>query len=79
MTLIMRKPDQSNCENKNLTGISVSEKYVHIHGCQKIWAFLIPKIRSFIYFLFQKGVGYHIPGGAEKGGYSARTSVLCHI
>ena len=26
----------------------------------------------------KKGV-YHIPGGAEKGGYLARRSVLCHI
>ena len=29
-------------------------------------------------FCWKKGVN-HIPGSAEKGGYSARTSVLCHI
>ena len=29
-------------------------------------------------FCWKKGAN-HIPGSAEKGGYSARTSVLCHI
>ena len=29
-------------------------------------------------FYWKKGAN-HIPGSAEKGGYSARTSVLCHI
>ena len=29
-------------------------------------------------FSEEKG-GYRIPGSVEKGGYSGRTSVLCHI
>ena len=33
---------------------------------------------SYTFFL-KKGGGYHISEGAEKGGYSARTFVLCHI
>ena len=33
---------------------------------------------SHILFLRKKGA-YCIPGSAEKGGYSQRTSVLCHI
>ena len=33
------------------------------------------KIGPYIYFLLEKG-GFHKPGGAENGGYSARTSVL---
>ena len=37
------------------------------------------KIGPFTYFLFLKKRFYHIPGGAEKGGYSARKSVICHI
>ena len=36
------------------------------------------KIGPFFYLLFKKGV-YFIPGGAEKGGYSACTSILCHM
>ena len=35
--------------------------------------------QSYTFFLKKRGGGYHIPGGAEKGGYSAHTSVLCHI
>ena len=31
-----------------------------------------------LFFFLKKGVR-HKPGGAENGGYSARTSVLCHI
>ena len=41
-----------------------------------IWA--CKCLGSFIDFLFKKWV-YHIPACAEKGGYSARTSVLCHM
>ena len=33
---------------------------------------------SYIFSLKKKG-GQSIPGSAEKGGYSARTSVLCHV
>ena len=32
-----------------------------------------------IHNLFIKKEGYTLPGGAKKGGYLARTSVLCHI
>ena len=35
------------------------------------------KIGPVIYFLLKKGAN-HIPGSAEKGGHSARTSILCH-
>ena len=45
---------------------------MHLPGCQKSGAFHI-RIKK-------KRVGAnHIPGGAEKGGHSARTSVLYHI
>ena len=30
------------------------------------------------YTFFHKGV-YHLTGDAEKGGYSARISILCHL
>ena len=30
-------------------------------------------------FFFRKKGAYRIPGSAEKGAYSARTSILCHI
>ena len=45
---------------------SLSEKYVHVTGCQ------IRKIESYIYFLLRKGA-------ALKKGRKARTTVLCHI
>ena len=35
--------------------------------------------QSYTLFFFKKGGVYYIPGSAEKGGYSARTYVLCHI
>ena len=60
---------------------SLSKKYVHIPGCQKNGTFHkgIQKKSGHSYtFCWKKGAN-HIPGSAEKGGYSARTSVLCHI
>ena len=45
-------------------------------GVRKVGPFKFQK--SGHSYTFFKGV-YHIPGGTEKGGYSARTSVLCHI
>ena len=39
---------------------------------------VVRKFGPFMYFPFKKGA-YHIPGGAEKVGYSVRTSVLCNI
>ena len=48
----------------------MSEKWGLSHkNPEKNWAIHI--------FLLKKGAN-HIPGSAEKGGYSARTSVLCH-
>ena len=46
-------------------------KYAHI--CQKMWAIHIPKSenRAIHILFFLKGV-YHIPSGAENGGYSTR-------
>ena len=60
---------------------SLSEKNVHIQGCQKSGAFHIgiQKNRVIHILVVEKGGANHIPGSAEKGGHSARTSVLCHI
>ena len=73
----------NSCNTKRISSLekSLSEKYVHIPGCQKNGAFHIgiQKNRAIhILFVEKKGAS-HIPGSAEKGGYSARTSVLCHI
>ena len=44
----------------------LSEKYVHIDGCQKVWAMHIAKSENrAIHILSLKMVIYHIPGGAE--------------
>ena len=59
---------------------SLSEKYVHIPGCQKSGAFYISikKNRaSNILFVEKKGVN-HIPDSAEKGNHSTRISVPFH-
>ena len=48
----------------------VRKKGPFTYGIQKNWAIIL--------FVEKKGAN-HIPGSAEKGGYSARTSVLCHI
>ena len=49
-------------------------------GVRKFGPFKCQKSENlgFIYFLLKKGF-YQKPGGAEKGGYSACTSVLCHL
>ena len=54
---------------------------MHIPGWQKNGAFHIgiQKNRAFHILFVEKSGANHIPGSAEKGGYSARTSVLCHI
>ena len=31
------------------------------------------------HILFLRKGAFHIPGSLEKGGYSARSSVLCHV
>ena len=46
-------------------------------GASKFGPYHFQKLRRSYTFL-KKGE-YYIPGCAEKGGYSARTSVLCHI
>ena len=75
----------NSCNTKRINSLekSLSEKYVHhnIPGYQKNGAFHvgIQKNRAIhILFVEKKGAN-HILGSAEKGGYSARTSVLCHI
>ena len=54
---------------------------MHISGCQKNGAFHTGIQKNWaIHILFvEKKDANHIPGSAKKGGYSARTSVLCHI
>ena len=75
----------NSCNTMRISSLekSLSEKFVHIPGCQKNGAFHIgiQKNRAIhIHFVEKKGAN-HIPGSAEKGGHSARTSVhvLCHI
>ena len=68
-------------ENKQPRKISERKIYAYFPVCQKSGAFhiQIKKSRvSHIYFLLKKR-GLIIPGSTEKGGHSARTSVLCHI
>ena len=51
-------------------------------GVRNIWAIHISKKQNRVIHIlsfFKKNGIYHIPGSAEKGGYSASTSVLCHI
>ena len=73
----------NSCNTKRISSLEkyLSEKYMHISGCQKNGAFHIwiqKKLGHSYTFCWKKGAN-HIPGSAEKGGYSARTSVLCHI
>ena len=75
----MRNPALCKCEPNEY----LSENYVHIHGSQNIWAIHKPKSDNraihILSFFFKKRKVYHITGGAEKGGYSARPSALYHI
>ena len=71
------------CNTKKISSLkkSLSEKYVHIPGCEKKWGLSyrnLEKLGHSYTFCWKKGAN-HIPGSAEKGGYSARTSVLCNI
>ena len=73
----------NSCNTKRISSLekSLSEKYVHIPGCQKKWGLSHrnPEKSGHSYtFCWKKGAN-HIPGSTEKGGYSARTSILCHI
>ena len=57
------------------------QKYAHLNRDVKNGAIHIPikqKWVSHIQFPWKTGA-YRIPGSAEKGGYSGRTSVPCHI
>ena len=57
------------------------QKYAHLNRDVKNGALHIAikkKWVSHIQFPWKKGA-YPFPGSAEKGGYSDRTSVLCHI
>ena len=57
------------------------QEYAHLNRDVKNGAIHIPTKKngvSHIQFPWKKG-SYRIPGSAEKGGYSGRTSVLCHI
>ena len=57
------------------------QKYAHLNRDVKNGAIHIQikkKWVSHIQFSWKKGA-YCIPGSAEKGGYSGRTSVPCHI
>ena len=76
-----------NTKKYNFVSIWVSElnifakKYAHLNRDVKNGAIHIPikkKWVSHIQFSWKKGT-YRIPGSAEKGGYSGRTSVPCHI
>ena len=57
------------------------QKYSYLNRDVKNGPIHIPtkkKWVSHIQFPWKKGA-YRIPGSAEKGGYSGRTSVPCHI
>ena len=61
--------------------LNICAKYAHLNRDVKNGTIHIPikkKWVSHIQFLWKKGA-YRIPGSAEKGGYSGRTSVPCHI
>ena len=60
---------------------SMNGKHVHIPSCQKKWGLSYTNQENRVsHILFvEKNEANHIPGSAEKGGHSARTSVLCHI
>ena len=73
----------NSCNTKRISSLekSLSEKYVHIPGCQKNGAFHIGIQKNWaIHILFVEKRGPIIYLAAlKKGGYSARTSILCHI
>ena len=74
MTLVMRTPALCKCEHKGLTSVRAKTCAFCMHGCQKILAIQMPKIRksghSHVYFLFKKrGLSY--TWQRWKGGYSA--------
>ena len=80
MTLVMRRIALCKCEKR--LDEYLSEIYVRMHVCQKIWAILIPKsenraIHSALSFL-KKGV-YHIPVGAEKGLFGMHIRTMSYI
>ena len=60
----------------------IYKKYVHLYRDVRKWGHSYTnqeKNGSVIYsFPWKKGA-YRIPGSAEKGGYSGRTSIPCHI
>ena len=64
MPLITRKPALQR------VGGYLIEKYVHIHGCQKIVTIPIPKVRPFIYFLYKQRGGIIYLGVLKKGAMS---------
>ena len=73
----------SSCNTKRINSLekSLSERYVHIPGCQKNGAFHIgiQKNRA-IHILFVEKRGPIIYLAAlKKGAIRERTSVLCHI
>ena len=57
------------------------QKYAHLNRDVKNRAIHIPikKKMDQSYTVCLKKGAYRIPGNAEKGGYSGRTSVPCHI
>ena len=58
------------------------QQYAHLNrDIKKMGPFIYQSRKkkvSHIQFPWKKGA-YRIPGSAEKGGYSGRTSVPCHI
>ena len=55
------------------------QKYAYLNRDVKNGAIIIPIKKKWVsQFPWKKGA-YRIPGSAEKGGYSGRTSVPCHI
>ena len=66
---------------ENLLYVNMKTKAWRVHGCQKIWAIQMPKIRksghSYTFFV-KRGV-YQIPGGAEKGLYGTHIRTMSYI
>ena len=60
----------------------IYKKYVHLYRDVRKWGHSYTNQekmgQSYTVSLEKKGA-YRIPGSAEKGGYSGRTSIPCHI
>ena len=79
--LYMSHCDNFSPINKSSLEKSLSEKYVHIPGCQKMRPFTQKsrKLGSFIYFLLKKGGQSYTWQSCKRRGWGRRAAFGTHI